>query len=385
MLEAGAAAAERAPRRRAGSRRRCSPARPRRTPGRRACGPGVVVALSRGARPLPGRVARGARASGRSGHPQGRAHGKLRCGRALARPSRGSASTPVTRLGGASRPHDGRGRGARDRARGRRSLRARLRTGSRDGPACVGDGARSATAHRCGCGGSLSRGGNGRACRRRRRASARGASRGRRPLDAELAPRLEALYHLAWAETYLEHYEDAVAHAERGVAIARAFGQGRLLVPLSLARNFPFEMQGRLRDAIELCESALEAARLSAARTSSIARSSSSAGRCTTPVTSPARSQRTKRASASTRGWPAARSRRRRRPGLGPRCHVARVGRDRMAEPAARAWWRECRPHDARRALLRLGEPHARRACRRGRGRGRWLRTARGTGRCSCR
>ena len=82
--------------------------------------------------------------------------------------------------------------------------------------------------------------------------------------DAELAPRLEALYHLAWAETYLEHYEDAVAHAERGIAIARAFGQGRLLVPLSLARNFPFEMQGRLRDAIELCESALEAARLSA-------------------------------------------------------------------------------------------------------------------------
>ena len=82
--------------------------------------------------------------------------------------------------------------------------------------------------------------------------------------DAELAPRLEALYHLAWAETYLEHYDDAVAHAERGIAIARAFGQGRLLVPLSLAKNFPFEMQGRLRDAIELCESALEAARLSA-------------------------------------------------------------------------------------------------------------------------
>ena len=82
--------------------------------------------------------------------------------------------------------------------------------------------------------------------------------------DAELAPRLEALYHLAWAETYLEHYEDAVAHAERGIAIARDFGQGRLLVPLSLARNFPFEMQGRLREAIELCESALEAARLSA-------------------------------------------------------------------------------------------------------------------------
>ena len=82
--------------------------------------------------------------------------------------------------------------------------------------------------------------------------------------DAELAPRLEALYHLAWAETYLEFYDDAIAHAERGVAIARAFGEGRLLVPLMLAKNFPFEMQGRLREAIELCETALEAARLSA-------------------------------------------------------------------------------------------------------------------------
>ena len=34
--------------------------------------------------------------------------------------------------------------------------------------------------------------------------------------------------------------------------------------PLTLAKNFPFEMQGRLREAIELCEVALETARLSA-------------------------------------------------------------------------------------------------------------------------
>ena len=82
--------------------------------------------------------------------------------------------------------------------------------------------------------------------------------------DAEIAPHLEALFHLAWAETYLERYEDAVAHADRGIAIARAFGEGRLLVPLTLAKNFPFEMQGRLREAIECCEVALETARLSA-------------------------------------------------------------------------------------------------------------------------
>ena len=82
--------------------------------------------------------------------------------------------------------------------------------------------------------------------------------------DAQLAPRLEALYHLAWAETYLEQYDAAVAHVERGIAISRAFGEGQLLVPLLLAKNFPFEMQGRLREAIQLCEDAVEAARLSA-------------------------------------------------------------------------------------------------------------------------
>jgi DNA-binding CsgD family transcriptional regulator/tetratricopeptide (TPR) repeat protein len=84
--------------------------------------------------------------------------------------------------------------------------------------------------------------------------------------DAQLASRLEALFHLAWAETYLECYEDAVAHAERGIVLARTFGEGRLLVPLTLAKNFPFEMQGRLVEALECCEAALDAARLSASQ-----------------------------------------------------------------------------------------------------------------------
>ena len=82
--------------------------------------------------------------------------------------------------------------------------------------------------------------------------------------DEELAPWLEALYYLGWAETYLELYDDAVAHFERGIAIARSSGDGRLLVLMMLAKNFPFEMQGRLAEATELCETALEAVRLSA-------------------------------------------------------------------------------------------------------------------------
>ena len=80
--------------------------------------------------------------------------------------------------------------------------------------------------------------------------------------DDELGSRLEALYYLGWAETYLEHYDDAVARFDRGVAIARATGDGRLLVPMTLGKNFPFEMQGRLAEATECCETVLEGVRL---------------------------------------------------------------------------------------------------------------------------
>jgi DNA-binding CsgD family transcriptional regulator len=82
--------------------------------------------------------------------------------------------------------------------------------------------------------------------------------------EPELARRLDALYHLGWAENYLERYDDAVAHAERGLDLARATGQGRLLVPLLLVKGFPFEMQGRLAEALEAAQTAVEIARLSA-------------------------------------------------------------------------------------------------------------------------
>ena len=82
--------------------------------------------------------------------------------------------------------------------------------------------------------------------------------------DSELAPRLEALFYLGWAENYLEHYDEAIAHVERGIAIARATGEGRLLIPMMLVKGYPLEIQGRLAEALQLCEAAVEGARLSA-------------------------------------------------------------------------------------------------------------------------
>jgi DNA-binding NarL/FixJ family response regulator len=82
--------------------------------------------------------------------------------------------------------------------------------------------------------------------------------------DAELAPRVDLFYYLGWTLNYLERYDDAIAYVDRGIAIARATGEGRRLVPMMLVKGFPYEMQGRMAEARELCETAVEATRLSA-------------------------------------------------------------------------------------------------------------------------
>ncbi len=88
------------------------------------------------------------------------------------------------------------------------------------------------------------------------------AARVDRLSDAELAQRLEALYHVGLAGLWLGRIDGGVAHLERGLAISRATGDGRLLVPMTLAKAAVLELRGRLAEAIEACEAALEAARL---------------------------------------------------------------------------------------------------------------------------
>ena len=80
--------------------------------------------------------------------------------------------------------------------------------------------------------------------------------------DDELAARLDAVAYLCGAEAYLERFDEAIAHGERAVAIARATGQGELLPTLIPAWWTALWMRGRLRDGAELLDGAIEGARL---------------------------------------------------------------------------------------------------------------------------
>jgi DNA-binding NarL/FixJ family response regulator len=79
--------------------------------------------------------------------------------------------------------------------------------------------------------------------------------------DDELARPLDAAAHLATAELYLDHYEEAATHAGRALALARATRQqSPSLVP---TLGTALVMRGRLADAAELFDGGVEAARLS--------------------------------------------------------------------------------------------------------------------------
>jgi ATP/maltotriose-dependent transcriptional regulator MalT len=78
--------------------------------------------------------------------------------------------------------------------------------------------------------------------------------------DDELAGRIDAAAHLAAAELYMDRYEEASAHAERALAVARATGQAfPTLIPTLASAHL---MRGRLEQAIDVIDSGVESARL---------------------------------------------------------------------------------------------------------------------------
>ena len=81
--------------------------------------------------------------------------------------------------------------------------------------------------------------------------------------DEDLAPRLDALANIATAELYLHRYADASAHAQRGLAIARATGQGDISPILIPVLSNALHASGRIAESAELLDGAVDAARLS--------------------------------------------------------------------------------------------------------------------------
>jgi DNA-binding NarL/FixJ family response regulator/tetratricopeptide (TPR) repeat protein len=80
--------------------------------------------------------------------------------------------------------------------------------------------------------------------------------------DDELSRRLDAAAWLAAAELYLDHYAEADAHASRALALARATGQGELFLVLYQILGRAWYVRGKLDQATELLDGAIEAARL---------------------------------------------------------------------------------------------------------------------------
>ena len=84
--------------------------------------------------------------------------------------------------------------------------------------------------------------------------------------DEQLAARLDLPYYLGFAEYFCERYDDAARHLRRGIALARAVGQGQFVVPMMVGLAQALERLGRLREALGTAEAAVEASRLTGNR-----------------------------------------------------------------------------------------------------------------------
>jgi DNA-binding NarL/FixJ family response regulator/tetratricopeptide (TPR) repeat protein len=78
----------------------------------------------------------------------------------------------------------------------------------------------------------------------------------------ELSLRLDAAVWLAAAELYLDLYAEADAHASRALTIARATGQGEALLVLYQILGRAWCVRGKLAEATDLIDGAIEASRL---------------------------------------------------------------------------------------------------------------------------
>ena len=80
--------------------------------------------------------------------------------------------------------------------------------------------------------------------------------------DDDLAGHLEAAVWLAGVELYLDCYSEGEAHAVRALAVARATGQGELLLLLVATLGGLLRQRGKVAESAELLDGGVEAARL---------------------------------------------------------------------------------------------------------------------------
>jgi ATP/maltotriose-dependent transcriptional regulator MalT len=80
--------------------------------------------------------------------------------------------------------------------------------------------------------------------------------------DDTLALNLDSVSRLAWAEYLIERFDDSIRHAARGVAVARATGQGQFAQLILSAQALSATVRGDLSAAVALQEEAIETAEL---------------------------------------------------------------------------------------------------------------------------
>jgi DNA-binding CsgD family transcriptional regulator len=80
--------------------------------------------------------------------------------------------------------------------------------------------------------------------------------------DSDLARHVTAAVHVGWAEMHLERIDDALRHLDRGLQLARATGQNHMLTSLLVGYGAACGLSGRLREAGDCFDDAVDAAAL---------------------------------------------------------------------------------------------------------------------------